>query len=403
MTSSYPQVCLGDIASITKLAGFEFTKYIKYNDSGDIIALRALNIRNGKLDLSHIQKIDKKTSDLLPRSKLNKNDIIFTYTGNGYGDATIITENDKFHLAPNIAKITPIRVDPYYLFKYIKSDEFYQQVKNHIVGSSQPTIPMKIIRQLLIPIPPMIQQCSIAATLSCLDDKIELNKRINANLEAQAQAIFKSWFVDFEPFQNGEFVDSELGKIPKGWKAGTLGDICRYSAKRIAVNSLTKENYISTENMLPNRAGYTKATNLPTLAQTTMFNAGNVLISNIRPYFKKLVYCDSIGGCSTDVLCLDPCSPQISAFLFYAVYTDAFFDYMVAGAKGTKMPRGDKDHIMNYPIVIPPNDKILRFNNIVNPILTLKSNFVLEKIRLANIRDTLLPRLMSGEIGVGDL
>jgi type I restriction enzyme S subunit len=204
--------------------------------------------------------------------------------------------------------------------------------------------------------------------------------------------------VDFDPFQGGEFVDSKLGKIPKGWEAGTLKDICQYSIKRIDVSSLTKENYISTENMLPNRAGYTSATNLPSLAQTTMFNEKDVLISNIRPYFKKLVYCDSIGGCSTDVLCLTPYSPQISSFLFHTVYTDIFFDYMVASSKGTKMPRGDKNHIMNYSIVIPSNDEITRFADIVNPMLVLKSNFVAENMRLANIRDTLLPRLMSGEI-----
>ncbi|VDN29205.1 unnamed protein product [Cylicostephanus goldi] len=101
------KVKLGEIADITKLAGFEFTKYIKYNDTGEIIALRALNLRNGQLDLSDIKRIDRNVSDNLVRSRLYKGDILLTYTGNGYGDCALIEENDKYHLAPNICKITP--------------------------------------------------------------------------------------------------------------------------------------------------------------------------------------------------------------------------------------------------------------------------------------------------------
>ena len=88
---------IGDIAEVTKLAGFEFTKHINYKDDGEVIALRALNLRKGELDLSDIKRIDKDVSDFLVRSKLYKNDIILTYTGNGYGDCAIIEENNKYH------------------------------------------------------------------------------------------------------------------------------------------------------------------------------------------------------------------------------------------------------------------------------------------------------------------
>lgn len=100
-------ISLGEVANVTKLAGFEFTKYIKYNNSGEIIALRALNLRQGELDLTDIKRIDKSVSELLPRSKLYSGDILLTYTGNGYGDCALISENDRYHLAPNICKITP--------------------------------------------------------------------------------------------------------------------------------------------------------------------------------------------------------------------------------------------------------------------------------------------------------
>ena len=102
---------LGELADVTKLAGFEFTKYIKYNNYGEIIALRALNLRHGELDLTDIKRIDRSVSELLPRSKLYINDILLTYTGNGYGDCAIIEENDKYHLAPNICKIAEGHLD----------------------------------------------------------------------------------------------------------------------------------------------------------------------------------------------------------------------------------------------------------------------------------------------------
>ncbi len=149
--SELSYVELGTVANVTKLAGFEFTKHIQYNDNGSIIALRAKNIRNGRLNLEDVQRIDKEVSEALPRSQLHKDDIIFTYTGNGYGDCALIPEDGRFHLAPNIAKITPEKINPYYLFRYMKSDEFYLQVENNMGGSSQPTIPMATIRKLLVP------------------------------------------------------------------------------------------------------------------------------------------------------------------------------------------------------------------------------------------------------------
>ena len=177
---------LGEIAEVTKLAGFEFTKYIKYIDNGEIIALRALNLRNGELDLSDIKRISRKVSEGLTRSKIYKDDILLTYTGNGYGDCAIIEENDKYHLAPNICKIVPNQdvIFPYYLYCYISSNAFYNQMSNNMTGSGQPTIPMKTIRLLKIPVPDMSVQIKIANIIQSLNHKIRNNKVINNNLAA---------------------------------------------------------------------------------------------------------------------------------------------------------------------------------------------------------------------------
>jgi len=184
---------LGDIADVTKLAGFEFTKYMHYNDNGEIIALRALNLRNGELDLTDIKRIDKVVSDSLIRSKLCKNDVLLTYTGNGYGDCAIIEENDKYHLAPNVCKITPKNdaINAYFLYSYIRTDEFYATMTNYMTGSSQPTIPMKTIRVLKIPVPSMDIQKKIASIAMVINKKIKQNNEINENLHPT-----KSRFID---------------------------------------------------------------------------------------------------------------------------------------------------------------------------------------------------------------
>lgn len=162
-------------------------------------------------------------------------------------------------------------------------------------------------------------------------------------------------------------------------------------------------NYYSTENMLPGKAGFTEATSLPTTSQTTRCNAGDVLVSNIRPYFKKIVLCHSEGGCSTDVLCFAPKAPAYSAYLFCTLYADRFFDFMVAGSKGTKMPRGDKQQIMTFPVYIPTESELTAFADFATPILSQIHGSNEENARLEHLRDTLLPKLMSGEIDVSDI
>lgn len=260
-----------------------------------------------------------------------------------------------------------------------------------ITGSAQPKLSQANMNNITFNIPPVEIQDLILAKILPLDNKIALNTAINENLEMQAQALFKAWFVDFEPFG---------GVMPDDWRIGTISEICGYSKDKVDIDDLTLDTYYSTENMRPNRQGAVQATTLPTIKQTTACKKGDVLISNIRPYFKKILYCFSDCGCSTDVLCFVPNKAEYSAFLYCALYADKFFDYMIAGSKGTKMPRGDKQQIMMYPICIPSTDYIQKFNQAVAPMLeTVYTNRV-EANNLANLRDTLLPKLMNGEIDV---
>lgn len=279
-----------------------------------------------------------------------------------------------------------------FLYYLVCSDIVRDPAIKSMVGSSgRQRVQTDVIQNLEIDLPSFETQKQIASILSALDDKIELNNRINENLEQQAQAIFKSWFVDFEPFG---------GVMPEDWRIGSLSEICGYSKDKVNIEDLTLDTYYSTENMQPNRQGAVQATALPTIKQTIACKKGDVLISNIRPYFKKIIYCFADCGCSTDVLCFVPNKSEYSSFLYCALYSDKFFDYMVAGSKGTKMPRGDKQQIMMYPICIPSTEYVEQFSKIVAPMLETVYTNRLEANDLAILRDTLLPKLMNGEIDV---
>ena len=150
--------------------------------------------------------------------------------------------------------------------------------------------------------------------------------------------------------------EKDWGRLDMISKIQMLSDICSFADGRVAVAALDLDTYISTENMLPNKEGITRSAGLPTINQTQAYQTDDVLISNIRPYFKKIWCADRDGGCSNDVLVMrakEGCDP---GFLYYLLSDDNFFDYAMATAKGTKMPRGDKSAIMRYEVPDLPID-----------------------------------------------
>lgn len=159
----------------------------------------------------------------------------------------------------------------------------------------------------------------------------------------------------------------------------SLSSLCEYRKGKVNVDGLNKDTYISTENMLPNKGGVIRATSLPTTSQTQEYKKGDVLVSNIRPYFKKIWQAEYDGGCSNDVLVFKANENTDKDFLYYVLADDAFFNYSMATSKGTKMPRGDKTSIMQYGVphydiveqkkiacVLRLFDKKIEFNNKIN-------------------------------------
>lgn len=149
-----------------------------------------------------------------------------------------------------------------------------------------------------------------------------------------------------------------------------LEEIAEYSNKKIEVDKINCNNYISTENMLPNKLGIVKAVSLPNQSKVCFYEKNNILISNIRPYFKKIWFANCDGGCSNDVLniMVSDTKKVLPKFLYYLLFQDNFFDYVMTGNKGTKMPRGDKKHIMKYTVNIPSIEKQIKIIDILDSI-----------------------------------
>lgn len=275
--------------------------------------------------------------------------------------------------------------DPQFVYYLATSPAFRNVAIKSMVGSSgRQRVQQGVLDAFEVTVPPLRVQKQIGEFLSALDGKIQMNEKLNDNLADLLQTVYQ------DRFGNTSLVANQ----------GFLSDICSYSRDKVAVSELNVSTYFSTENMLPGKAGSTEATSLPTTSQTTACHKGDTLISNIRPYFKKIVYCEDKCGCSTDVLCFTPSQPCYSAYLFSTLYADKFFAFMVAGSKGTKMPRGDKQQIMTYPVVLPSEEELAGFNTIASPLLEQIYSNRAENKRLSILRDTLLPKLMSGEIDV---
>ena len=268
--------------------------------------------------------------------------------------------------------------------------------------SAQPGLAVGTLSVQEINLPSLETQRSIASILSSLDRKIELNNKINADLEEMAQAIFKNWFVDFEPFKNGKFVDSELGMIPEGWKVGTLGDITKNkSAKVKERNDVKVLSPVTTGELVLSEEYFTKQVFSSSIAKYKIVNKGDFAYNPAR------VNIGSLGRNEFDFDgCVSPVYVVFSVLDGYENYfdlfrkTDFFKDSVASLAIGGVRQSLSYDDLSSIEVIIPSENAVEEFNNLYNQMKkTIKAN-KLESSRLSLLRDTLLPRLMSGELEV---
>ena len=263
----------------------------------------------------------------------------------GYDDAIISQAYTIFEV------IDHERLLPEYLMMWFRRPEFDRYARFHSHGSAREIFDWDELCDVMLPIPSITRQREIVAEYETLTNRIRLNNQMIQHLETTAQALYRKTFVDN--------IDKE--NLPEGWRMGTLEEVAYYVDEKMSLANIDETAYIATENMLKDKKGIVISTNKPEEGRGTKFAIDDVLVSNIRPYFKKIWRASFNGVSSNDVLCFRAKNEFNTSMLYYSIEQDGFFDYVMAGSNGVKMPRGDKKWIMNYPVIIPSKNGVKEY------------------------------------------
>ena len=274
-------------------------------------------------------------------------------------------------------------LSPEYLMMWFRRPEFDRYARFHSHGSAREVFDWNELGDVMLPIPSIARQREIVAEYETLSNRIRLNEQIIEKLETTAQVLYRKMFVDG--------VDME--HLPEGWRRGKLSEVSQYVDEKIHLANVEESVYIATENMLKDKRGIVASINKPYEGKGTRFQTDDILISNIRPYFKKIWRASFCGACSNDVLCFRAKNEFNSSMLYYTLEQDAFFDYVMAGSNGVKMPRGDKEWIMNYPVVIPSKIDILHYQEMTDCIRKQNVCSKQENDKLTELQSLLLARM----------
>ena len=277
-------------------------------------------------------------------------------------------------------------LDNTYLKYYFLSNVGHQRLKARETGTTVTGIKQSELREVLVDVPPYEIQVRISNILKSLDDKIEVNRKINENLEQQAQALFKSWFVDFEPFKNGEFVESEFGMIPKGWRVGNLGDLLEIK--------YGKDHKKLADGKVPVYG----SGGLMRRVDKTLYIGESVLIPR-KGTLNNVMYVNE-GFWTVDTMFYTIPKIEHIALFCYLLLSGKDLASMNAGSA---VPSMTTEILNSMPVVIPQKNIVNEFDSVVSSYFRKIESNNQESRRLAELRDTLLPKLMSGELKVNEV
>ena len=341
--------------------------------------------------------VDEETQKKIARYIVKKGDIVLSIVGT-IGLVSIVGESlDNANLTENCVKIIVSEaMDSKFLYYYLKSSVGQTEIMQRTVGAVQAKLPIKNIQDIDVWFPPKETQTQIASVLSYIDDKIEHNNKINANLQQQAQAIFKSWFVDFEPFQDGEFVESELGPIPKGWRVGSVADIVNiHDSKRIPLSGGQRQRmekkiypYYGAASLMDYVENYIFDGIYLLLGEdgTVMDDKGYPILQYVWGKFWVNNHAHVLTG---------KCGYSVESL--YLLFLNTPVKSIVTGAVQAKISQSNLKAIQ---IIVPPQEVLDRFNELIQPYFSMIRQKGEENKRLENLRDTLLTKLMNGEIDI---
>ena len=373
------------------------------NYGGDIPFLTPSDDLSGKFASKTVKTITEAGLSEVKNCLLPSNSVCVSCIGSDLGKVVVTNEptvtNQQFN------SIIPTKDNDtdfiYYLMTVVgKHLNFLSKTSTAV-----PIINKSTFANYEIEIPSLENQRRIAKVLSSLDHKIEVNQRINDNLGRQAQALFKSWFVDFEPFKGRKFVDSELGMIPEGWQVEELGNITNSITEKVGKRTDVKVlSPVNTGDLLLSEEYFTKQVYSKNLAKYIM------VAPNDFAYNPARINIGSIGmntfdfsGCVSPVYVVFRCEKEYHHFFNIFKATKNFKEEVNTRAiGGVRQTLSYKDFSL-IKIVYPPKEAVEQFNKIYSHIMTLIKKNVLENKRLHQTRDTLLPKLMSGELKINDI
>lgn len=396
----WKEVTLGEVSS--KIGdGLHGTP--KYDEEGSYYFINGNNLNCGQIIIKDDTKRVGIDEFVKNQKELNEQTILVSINGTIGNVAKY--NNEPCILGKSACYINVIKeVDKEFIYYVLTSANFKRNITNEATGTTIKNVSLKQMREYRFNIPCNLEdQRRIASILSSLDRKIELNNKINADLEEMAQAIFKNWFVDFEPFKDGKFVDSELGMIPEGWKVGRLTEIASYM-NGLAMQKFPPEN---NEDSLP-------VLKIKELGQGFCGTDSDRCSCNIKDECKvhngDVIFSWS-GTLLVDVWCGGDCGLNQHLFKvtskeypkwFYYYWTKHHLQEFIHIAKDKAVTMGHikRGHLEEALVAIPDNDSMERAHELFEPILSKMISLRLENSRLSLLRDTLLPRLMSGELEV---
>ena len=359
------------------------------NKVGNVPIIKVNNIIAGLNTVENIETTTEEIASKYERTKLKGGELIISLVGT-VGVTAIVPHS---FAGCNLVRATGmIDIVDDVLAKYVKYYLETKSAKEFLYGrlntTVQPTLNVKTLENLPIPIIDRHKIIAITSILSSLDDKIAVNRRICENLEAQAQALFKHWFVDFAPFKNGKFVESELGMIPEGWRVGTLGDIAEFKRGKTITKSETKDGTIPVVAGGLEPAYYHSQSN--TLSRVITISGSGANAGFTRMYYQPVWAsdCSFLDDSSTSYLNTAYC------------YLKTYKKRVDALQWGAAQPHVYAKDINKLPFVIAPLQILSQFEALITELFDCIEINDKENLRLASLRDTLLPKLMSGQIKV---
>jgi len=384
--SEWQTVAIGEICDLVTSGGTPLTSQKEYYHNGSIPWVKTKEVNQCRLygTENHITQLglDNSSAKLIP-----ENSIIIAMYGDGKTAGRVAL--NKVPVTTNQACCNLIlnKQKANYDFVFYNLMGRYDELVSKKTGSGQQNLNGKIIKEIEIDLPSLPEQKAIASVLSSLDDKIDLLHRQNKTLEAMAETLFRQWFIE---------------EAKEDWEDAVLGDI----ATNVRVNATTEsiesdEIYIGLEHIERRHIALSQhGIGSDVASNKSRFKKHDILFGKLRPYFHKVCIAPFDGICSTDILVLRAKKEVLITFTLFAFFQDSVVEYANLASGGTRMPRADWGSLSQYPIAIPPVDLLHQFNDLVLPSIEKIHTNLVQIQTLENLRDTLLPKLMSGEVRI---